>query len=494
MTTLIPKYDLMNGGSTPTGAVNRSIQDKLSEVISVKDFGAKGDNATDDTAAIQAALTYAGTLSSGYARLGVFFPDGYYVITSSLQIPSWITMFGNTPNGCIINNQTVILTVPQCVAAGGANIYGLHVRNMTFRGGKSAFYFSAGMQSCVFEDVNMDLQTDQNMNTTDFEVNKFVNCIFNDAQYGIVCNGTGFVNFNNFVNCEFNNHSWSGIYWHTSGNSSVNNFYGCRFEGGGISGSGRSTIDVLNPSNLNFNGCYIEGTSSNAYYESGSDNTTKFDNCHFTYAAGSIAYNFVTDGIINFGNNTFYLEPTISAGAKGFYLSGINKTQSPTATNTFFGNNNLYFSYTPQSKKMVSKWIPTPASLGQTLLTFTRAGSSGATSNSQFLTGVLTIQFFSLEAGGFGKQFSRMYHVNVLADGFSTMVCTLNNFSSLDNASGCTLTVSVASGATNTLLTLSAVFTGLVPSTELTSQLQWSFEYIESSTLQIDTIIPALGV
>jgi len=36
MTTLIPKFDLKNGGSTPTGAVNRTISEKLSDIICVK--------------------------------------------------------------------------------------------------------------------------------------------------------------------------------------------------------------------------------------------------------------------------------------------------------------------------------------------------------------------------------------------------------------------------------------------------------------------------
>jgi hypothetical protein len=77
MTTLIPKFDLKNGGATPTGAVNRDINEKLSETISVKDFGAKGDGTTDDTTAIQAAFTVGGS---------ILVPTGTYKITADLTI------------------------------------------------------------------------------------------------------------------------------------------------------------------------------------------------------------------------------------------------------------------------------------------------------------------------------------------------------------------------------------------------------------------------
>ena len=96
MTTLIPKYDLKNGGATPTGAVNRSIYEKLNETVSVKDFGAVGDGTTDDTTAIQAAINSFATTSSASATGGgtVFFPAGKYRITSTLLIGWGVTLQG----------------------------------------------------------------------------------------------------------------------------------------------------------------------------------------------------------------------------------------------------------------------------------------------------------------------------------------------------------------------------------------------------------------
>lgn len=76
-----------------TGAVTRSVQTKLRETVSVKDFGAVGDGTTDDLAAFQAAI--AAAVSSKITR--VYAPGGTYYLSGKLTLTRGITLYGD---GC----------------------------------------------------------------------------------------------------------------------------------------------------------------------------------------------------------------------------------------------------------------------------------------------------------------------------------------------------------------------------------------------------------
>jgi hypothetical protein len=74
------------------GAVNTSVQAKLRESVSVKDFGAVGDGVTDDTAAIQAALNAANNKT-------LLFNEGTYLVSKGvsdyvLEVPNSISIVG----------------------------------------------------------------------------------------------------------------------------------------------------------------------------------------------------------------------------------------------------------------------------------------------------------------------------------------------------------------------------------------------------------------
>ena len=74
MVTRIDKAGVVSTGST----TERDLEDRFSEVVNVKDYGAKGDGTTDDTAAIQAAVdTEAGR---------IFLPAGRYKMDSIVYV------------------------------------------------------------------------------------------------------------------------------------------------------------------------------------------------------------------------------------------------------------------------------------------------------------------------------------------------------------------------------------------------------------------------
>ena len=67
-----------------TGAVTRTAESKLKDIVSVKDFGAVGDGLTDDTAAIQSAVNRLKTITDSLPAT-LYFPPGSYKVTDSID-------------------------------------------------------------------------------------------------------------------------------------------------------------------------------------------------------------------------------------------------------------------------------------------------------------------------------------------------------------------------------------------------------------------------
>jgi polygalacturonase len=151
MTTLIPKYDQ---GSA--NAVNRPISNKLAESVSVKDFGAVGDGTTNDTVAIQSAIN---------ATLGtsLYFPEGQYKVTTTLNITSSINIVGASVDGVRIVTNNASSDVFYYTGTSR-----LTVRNITFAssvtktgGAYINLYsgFQALIERCVFENSYTAINT-----------------------------------------------------------------------------------------------------------------------------------------------------------------------------------------------------------------------------------------------------------------------------------------------------------------------------------------------
>jgi hypothetical protein len=108
-TALSHTYKGYLGDSTPVGtSQQRTIQQRLDDYVSVKDFGAKGDDSTADITAIQNAIDeiYKDTdKDDTRSRRVLYFPAGTYRINAALKIPPYATLIGEGPDKTIIRNS-----------------------------------------------------------------------------------------------------------------------------------------------------------------------------------------------------------------------------------------------------------------------------------------------------------------------------------------------------------------------------------------------------
>jgi len=104
-------------GPSANSPIVRTLQNKLDDMVSVLDFGAKGDGATDDTAAINKALHElycTQTFPSTNRRL--YFPAGIYIVSNYIRVPPNATLIGEGPTNTIIRqtgNPNTITCVMQ---------------------------------------------------------------------------------------------------------------------------------------------------------------------------------------------------------------------------------------------------------------------------------------------------------------------------------------------------------------------------------------------
>ena len=108
-----------------TGATARTVDAKLKDTVSVKDFGAVGDGVADDTAAIQAAL-------NATEGLNIFIPKGVYIISSQLTAQNNCCIFGDNRDTSILKYNAAT-TITGGAILKFANKSAISVQNIGFR-------------------------------------------------------------------------------------------------------------------------------------------------------------------------------------------------------------------------------------------------------------------------------------------------------------------------------------------------------------------------
>ena len=274
-----------------TGAVAETVQAKLREIVSVKDFGAKGDGVTNDTTAIQAALN---------TQKSVFVPAGVYIVSTTLRLthdgqmfygegdgPStveppetkivWsgalggtIISVGDNVAGCFQNctiqnmmidgNSLALVGVEgyqMGISAGGAwrnryvNLYIVGLTGVNSTG----IFFGTGPFPEFAHDAEITgcfIQGAERGSVGSGAVYRFINTTFSTCKNAIVGNsGSAWT----FTGCVFSN---SVQYDFNGTNIQVTNFNGCWFEDSLLGIYIAATAHTAN-----FSGCYLQTKTTN---------------------------------------------------------------------------------------------------------------------------------------------------------------------------------------------------------------------------------------
>lgn len=346
-----------------TGGVTQTVEAKLAQTVSVKDFGAVGDGVTDDTAAIQAAI------DSGAQT--IFFPDGDY-LCGGLTVPDNVyniegtgTLLANADSVTVMQVLTDISREHTKSISGGlrilgngfSDVVGLHlgsvgpstnpeavlymsIRDITIKDCQTGLYSNVSMEH-VYENVvlvsntiGMNFINDPTNGGNN--ANTFIGMRFNSNTVGVavINTATGLPLHNNsFIGCTFQENTTCGAYVRTDGvalSPYIQNvsFYNSHFESNGtgtnvvIAGRTYQTCDIeAIRSQITVNG--MDGGSSNVNFVK----ALQYSIINLVNVTGSPGAN--SEFVSNDGTCTIYENELVSASSSKSIssygqLSGIN--------------------------------------------------------------------------------------------------------------------------------------------------------------------------
>jgi Pectate lyase superfamily protein len=153
-------YQYASDDTGITLSVSRSLQSKLDEYVSVTDFGAIGDGSTDCVLAFETAFSQLfRNVNLNYRKVLVI-PNGEYLFTSDLTIPSNAVIQGETQNGAVLNigsNNIRLITstgLELTDFASGNRPQNIKVSNLTVQRTTGQLTLS-GIANSSFENINV---------------------------------------------------------------------------------------------------------------------------------------------------------------------------------------------------------------------------------------------------------------------------------------------------------------------------------------------------
>ena len=372
-----------------TSSVATNVQAKLAQTVSVMDFGAVGDGVTDDTAAIQAAIT---SLTNGGT---IFFPTGNYVVATTLNLNSktGIKFLGTAPeNTSATKGSYLTLT-----ASSGSRIIdarssqGFSIESLGIVQTNSGFtgyvidlsHGTSGLDSSYFNTYNCSFSATASTSIINLSLAIIVSiqaCSFNGGLYQIVNNGS-YSNVINITECTFQQYYNTPIYLST-GFPIAWNIIGCTFEQNNNSSVAALKIVAV-----------VDGLTYLGNWHGDGNTTGTWINVSGSISSGTIQNNFFSTGNsgivftgsgasvgLNIENNTFSTLTTAvsysgsSGGVYGDYCNNFIYT----VTNTILGS--------PTIGRYQTQNVDSNRFAGTTILSNSAANGVGSTVSGTIFT------------------------------------------------------------------------------------------------------------
>jgi hypothetical protein len=279
-------------GPTSGTPVSLSLQSWLDQFASVLDFGAVGDGQTDCTDAINRALyqLYCREVNPQIRR-SLFFPAGVYVVSGTINIPTYATLYGEGSNNSIISlvngggSVAYVAQTADSLQQTGNNIgtnnatppQDITISNLGFQSidPLSSIFLVDQSVSCRFQNVSFAGPGTTSTLTSDSAQTK---CVDFSSSVGYVCDQIV------FDGCQFSGTTWASytnqqVKAVVFSNSKLDTLY-TGFELGGEPPTGSTGPTGVRITNNMFDNIYAEGiifgtycnlsaSANNAFYDVG---------------------------------------------------------------------------------------------------------------------------------------------------------------------------------------------------------------------------------
>lgn len=254
---------VVNYNQGDTGAQTRTVESRLRDTVSVKDFGAVGDGVTDDTAAINAAIA---------TGKDVFFPEASssYRVTGALTpLSRWQCVSGTGYTKITADTSTdyAVFTVTT-----NNIIEKLYIEGSTLSSNVTGVKFSGGTLAADMSSQNKlkDVWLRFLNKGVDFDngfCNFFYTCEIRDCKIGMNVVPTptdtpsaGYTAALHLNHCRFYNNQTYDVYYYPPTEGRGSTFIGCDFDP--MSGTPAASVYMRNAVNATFLGCYHEAGAS----------------------------------------------------------------------------------------------------------------------------------------------------------------------------------------------------------------------------------------